>query len=59
MSHGLDFAIFYACALALFGYLAFWFVPLALRVLYVTVKGLLKPSRRHDDALWFDGHHSQ
>jgi uncharacterized membrane protein YozB (DUF420 family) len=59
MSHGLDFAIVYACVLALFSYLAFWFVPLALRVLYVAAKSLLRPQRSERDALWFDGHHSQ
>jgi hypothetical protein len=59
MTHSLDFAIFYACVLALFSYLSFWFVPIAVRVAYVAVKSALKPRRLDRDPLWFDGHHSQ
>ena len=59
MTHNLDFAIFYACVLALFSCLAFWFVPIAVRVLYVAAKSLLQSERSRKDPLWFDGHHSQ
>ncbi|HEX5659485.1 MAG TPA: hypothetical protein VFX59_19955 [Polyangiales bacterium] len=59
MAHGLDFAIFYACTLALFSYLAFWFVPVALRVVYVTAKSLLPHERSRRDPHWFDARHSQ
>jgi hypothetical protein len=51
MTHSLDFAILYACVLALFSYLAFWFVPIAVRVLYVAAKSLLKPERSQRDRL--------
>jgi hypothetical protein len=40
--YGLDFAIFYACLLALFGYTAFWFVPVAARVVYAAAKNWLQ-----------------
>ncbi|MET0287194.1 MAG: hypothetical protein ABW352_22105 [Polyangiales bacterium] len=60
LTHGLHFALFYTCMLALFGYLAFWFVPVALRIVFATIKTLVaRKPRKRDDPLWFDGHHSQ
>lgn len=41
VNFGLDFAIVYACVLALFGYLAFWYVPLLARIAYHAVKAWL------------------
>jgi hypothetical protein len=61
ITHGLDFALLYVCVLALFGYLSFWFVPVAAKVVYAAVKTWLAPHQdedRHSD-FWFDGHHSQ
>jgi hypothetical protein len=63
LTHGLDFAIFYACVLALFSYLLCWYVPIAARVVIAALRSWLKPATRppegrDDPRLWFDGHHS-
>jgi hypothetical protein len=54
LTYDLDFAIFYACVLALFSWLAFWFVPIAVQLTYAAAKNWLKASPPEDgDA---DGH---
>jgi len=47
VQYGLDFAIFYACLLALFSYLSFWFVPVAARLVYAAIKTWLEPHKRN------------
>lgn len=65
---GLDFAIVYACVLALFSYLAFWFIPIVARAALVAVKQWLQQPRRPRQAppdgqplhgFWFESHHTR
>ncbi len=64
ISYNVEFALFYACVLALFSWLAFWLLPIIARVAYATVWSWFHPTRRspRDEAehdFWWDARHSQ
>ncbi|HEY6876798.1 MAG TPA: hypothetical protein VI299_02220 [Polyangiales bacterium] len=69
VTFGLDFAIVYACVLALFSYLTFWFIPIVARAAFVAVKRwLAQPPRPRKEpppdgepwpGLWFEPRHSR
>ncbi|HEY6877385.1 MAG TPA: hypothetical protein VI299_05170 [Polyangiales bacterium] len=69
MTLGLDFAIVYACVLALFSYLAFWFIPIVARATFGALRHWLQqpppPPQEPPDGepswhgLWFEPRHSR